>query len=131
MKAALQAGASAVQFGTAFILCPESSANEAYRDALRSERAAETRLTKVLSGRPARGIVNRLISLGEAKGSPPPADYPVAYDLTKRLNEAASTCENHEFAAQWAGQGAPLARELPAADLVALIMEESRSQDLV
>jgi len=125
MKAALASGAAAVQLGTAFVLCPESAANEGYRDALKSERAAQTRLTKVLSGRPARGIVNRLISFGEAKDSPPPADYPIAYDAAKRLNGAASKLGNHEFAAQWAGQGAPLARELPAADLMALILEES------
>lgn len=125
MKAALASGAAAVQLGTAFVLCPESAANEGYRVALKSERAAETRLTKVLSGRPARGIVNRLISFGEAKDSPPPADYPVAYDVAKRLNGAASMLGNHEFAAHWAGQGAPLARELPAADLMALILAES------
>jgi len=126
MNAALKAGATAVQMGTAFILCPESSANQAYREALKSGKAAETRLTKVLSGRPARGIVNRLISFGEAENSPRPADYPVAYDATKRLNAAASKRGNHEFAAQWAGQGAPLARELPATDLMALILKESQ-----
>ncbi|PCM45895.1 NAD(P)H-dependent flavin oxidoreductase [Marinobacter sp. ANT_B65] len=126
MNAALKAGATAVQLGTAFILCPESSANQAYREALKSDRAAETRLTKVLSGRPARGMVNRLISFGEAENSPRPADYPVAYDATKRLNAAASKRGNHEFAAQWAGQGAPLARELPASELMALILKESQ-----
>ncbi|MFP3978496.1 NAD(P)H-dependent flavin oxidoreductase [Marinobacter sp. KMM 10035] len=126
VKAAIEAGAAAVQLGTAFVLCPESSANKAYREALKSEKAAETRLTKVLSGRPARGIVNRLISFGEASESPPMADYPVAYDAAKRLNAAASKLGNHEFAAQWAGQGAPMARELPADELVALIMEEYR-----
>ncbi|WP_100640905.1 NAD(P)H-dependent flavin oxidoreductase [Marinobacter salexigens] len=125
-KAAIEAGAAAVQLGTAFVLCPESSANEAYRETLKSERTAETRLTTVLSGRPARGIVNRLISFGEAAESPPTADYPVAYDAAKRLNAAASKLGNHEFAAQWAGQGAPMARELPAAELVELIMEEYR-----
>ncbi|MDO6824958.1 nitronate monooxygenase family protein [Marinobacter sp. 1_MG-2023] len=124
MKAAMASGAAAVQLGTAFVLCPESAANDAYRAALKSERVKQTRLTKVLSGRPARGMVNRLISFGEAKDSPPPADYPVAYDAAKYLNGAASRLGNHEFAAQWAGQGAPLARELPAADLVALILEE-------
>lgn len=130
MKAALEAGASAVQMGTAFVLCPESSANDAYRKTLKSERASETRLTKVLSGRPARGIVNRLISFGEKGGSVPPADYPMAYDAAKQLNAAASKLGNHEFAAHWAGQGAPMARELPAADLVALIVEECRDQNL-
>ena len=69
-------------------------------------------------------MVNRLIAFGEAEGSPPPADYPLAYDATKRLNAAASKLGNHEFAAQWAGQGAPLARELPAAELVTLLLEE-------
>lgn len=128
VSAAIESGAAAVQLGTAFVLCPESSANEAYREALKSERAADTRLTKVLSGRPARGIVNRLISFGEASDSPQTADYPVAYDAAKRLNAAASKLGNHEFAAQWAGQGAPMARELPAAELVALIMEEYRSR---
>ncbi|MGC3871700.1 NAD(P)H-dependent flavin oxidoreductase [Halomonas sp. GXIMD04776] len=125
IKSVLDLGATAVQLGTAFIRCPESSANDAYRESLKSERATQTRLTKVLSGRPARGMVNRLIAFGESEGSPPPADYPLAYDATKRLNAAASQLGNHEFAAQWAGQGAPLARELSAAELVALLLEES------
>lgn len=125
IQSALDLGAVAAQLGTAFILCPESSANDAYRENLKSERATQTRLTRVLSGRAARGMTNRLISFGEAKDSPPPADYPVAYDAAKRLNAAAAKRGNHEFAAQWAGQGAPLARELPAAELMALLLEES------
>jgi nitronate monooxygenase len=76
-----------VQPGTAFILCPDSSADAACRANLKSERAAVTAvtavtaltaviaLTAVRSGRPARGIVNRLIAHGEAEGSPPWADY--------------------------------------------------------
>jgi nitronate monooxygenase len=70
-----------VQPGTAFILCPDSSADAACRANLKSERAAVTAvtaviaLTAVLSGRPARGIVNCLIAHGEAEGSPPWADY--------------------------------------------------------
>jgi nitronate monooxygenase len=67
-----------VQPGTAFILCPDSLANAACRANLKSERAAVTAviaLTAVLSGRPAQGIVNRLIAHGEAEGSPSWADY--------------------------------------------------------
>ena len=75
-------------------------------------------MTSVISGRPARGIVNRLIEYGERAGSPKSAAYPVAYDAEKRLNAAAVKHGNHEFAAQWAGQGAPLSRELPATELV-------------
>jgi nitronate monooxygenase len=124
VKAALDLGAVAAQLGTAFILCPESSASSAYRDNMKSERAAATRLTATLSGRPARGLVNRLIAHGEAPGSPRPAPYPVAYDAAKQLHAAAAKAGNHEFAAHWAGQGAPLAREMPAAELVRTLVEE-------
>lgn len=127
IRAALDLGAAGAQLGTAFILCPESSATAAYRANLRSDRAAATRLTWVLSGRPARGIVNRLIEYGEAAGSPRPAAYPVAYDATKHLNRAAAPQGNHEYTAHWAGQGALLARELPAAELVATLMDELRA----
>jgi nitronate monooxygenase len=128
IKAALDLGAAAAQLGTAFILCPESAANAAYRANLKSARAATTRLTATISGRPARGIVNDLITHGEADGSPVPAAYPVAYDAAKQLHAAAVQQSNHEFAAHWAGQGAPLARELPAADLVRQLVEEWRGE---
>jgi nitronate monooxygenase len=128
IKAALDQGAAAAQLGTAFILCPESSANAAYRDNLKSERAAHTRLTAVLSGRPARGMANRLMSFAGAPGSPLPADYPVAYDAAKQLHAAAAKLGNHEFAAHWAGQGAPLAREMPAAELVHVLVDEWRGR---
>ena len=124
IRAALDLGAVAAQLGTAFVLCPESSANAGYRANLQSARAASTRLTSVLSGRLARGMVNRLIEHGEAPGSPPPADYPVAYDAAKQLNAQASRHGDSEFAAQWAGQGAPLAREMGAAQLVAALLRE-------
>src|SRR5450830_414559 len=127
IRAALDLGAVAAQLGTAFVLCPESSANAGYRANLKSARAATTRLTSVLSGRPARGIVNRLIEHGEAPGSPPPAAYPVAYDAAKQLNAAASQHGDSEFAAQWAGQGAPLAREMGAEELVLTLAREMAS----
>lgn len=131
IRAALDLGAAAAQLGTAFILCPESAANASYRENLKGGRAAVTRTTRVLSGRPARGMVNRLVDHGEAPGSPPPAAYPVAYDATKRLNAAAAGRECNDFAAQWAGQGAPLARELPAADLMRVLVDELRATSQV
>lgn len=124
IKAALDLGAAAAQLGTAFILCPESSANDGYRANLKSARAAATKLTPVLSGRPARSLVNRFITYGEAAGSPKPAAYPYAYDATKQLNAAAAQQGNHEFAAHWAGQAAPLAREMPAGVLLAKLVDE-------
>jgi nitronate monooxygenase len=124
IRAALDLGAAAAQLGTAFILCPESSASAAYRANLKSERAMATMLTAAISGRPARGMVNDLITHGEAAGSPPAAAYPVAYDAAKQLHAAAAKAGNHEFAAHWAGQGAPLSREMPAAELVQKLVAE-------
>lgn len=127
IQAALALGAAGAQLGTAFVLCPESAANAAYRAALQGEFAAHTVLTAVLSGRPARGIANALVAHGEAAGSPPPADYPVAYDATKQLNALASTRGMGDFAVHWAGQGAPLARAMPAAQLVQVLLAECQA----
>jgi nitronate monooxygenase len=129
IRAMLALGAAAAQLGTAFILCPESSASAAYKANLKSARAVHTRLTASLSGRPARGLVNALITHGEAAGSPAPAAYPLAYHAARQLNAAAAKLGNHEFAAHWAGQGAPLAKELPAADLVLELAKELADSD--
>ncbi len=72
----------------------------------------------------ARGLANRLVEHGEATGAPAPAAYPVAYDLAKQLHRAATAKGNHEFATQWAGQGASSARAMTATDLMAKLMHE-------
>ncbi|WP_448107538.1 NAD(P)H-dependent flavin oxidoreductase [Pseudomonas azerbaijanoccidentalis] len=123
INAVMQLGASAAQLGTAFILCPESSANNAYREALKGPRAHQTQVTSVISGRPARGMVNRNFTSLEAN-APTLPDYPIAYDANKALNAAAAGKANTDFAVQWAGQGAPLVREMPAAALVKLLAAE-------
>ena len=129
IEAAMALGASAVLMGTAFILCPETSASKAFRWLLKSERAHHTRVTAAISGRPARGIPNRMYSLLDDANAPALPEYPVAYDAAKALHAAASARGNHEFAAHWAGQGAPLARELPAAELIEqLVAEWGRAQ---
>ncbi len=122
LGAVLALGAVAAQLGTAFILCPESAADAGYRAALLSPRAATTRLTDVISGRPARAIVQRFIEA--AAGGPRPADYPLAYDVAKQLHRLASRRGSQDFAAHWAGQGAPLARAMSAAELVASLVAE-------
>ena len=122
IRAALALGAAGVQLGTAFVLCPESAANAAYREALKGEKAARTAITANLSGRPARGLPNRLY--GDLGAELP--DYPICYDAAKALQAAASAQGCHDFAAQWAGQGAPLARELPAAELLVRLVAEMR-----
>ncbi|WP_282097007.1 NAD(P)H-dependent flavin oxidoreductase [Stutzerimonas nosocomialis] len=124
IKAARALGAAGVQLGTAFILCPESAANAAYREALKGERAAHTQVTSNISGRPARGLPNRMYQEIGGPGAPALPDYPIAYDAAKALHAAASAAGSDDFAAQWAGQGAPLAREMPAGDLLRLLREE-------
>lgn len=124
IRAALDLGAAAAQLGTAFILCPESAADAAYRALLSGDAAAQTRLTAAVSGRPARSIVTRLIRHADLAGCPTPAAYPVTYDATKRLDALAKQAGNPEFGARWAGQGAPMARAMPAADLMAELARE-------
>lgn len=124
IAAALALGACAAQLGTAFIACPESGADEAYRIALTGPGAYHTRLTSLISGRPARALANRFTALeGIVLGRRPP-DYPIAYDAGKALHNAAKARGEHGFGAQWAGQGAPLARAMPAAELVATLARE-------
>lgn len=127
INAALALGACGVQMGTAFILCPESSATPEHRAAFATAEVYETRVTRYLSGRPARGFANRLYLESAGANVPPPAEYPLAYDLAKALHAAAVLKGNHDFAAQWAGQGAPLARALPAAQLIHTLADEMRT----
>jgi nitronate monooxygenase len=125
IAAALDLGAVAAQLGTAFIGCPESSADQHHRDALFGAGAAATRMTTVISGRPARCLPNRITALeDEALAGLTPPDYPIAYDAGKALNAAAKAGGDGGYGAQWAGQGAPLARAMPAGELVAVLAEE-------
>ncbi|MBB3211814.1 nitronate monooxygenase [Herbaspirillum sp. Sphag1AN] len=125
IAAALQLGAQAVQMGTAFLLATESNANDAYRAMLKSDRASATRITAAISGRRARGIVNRFISEIDTPAAPPIPAYPVAYDAGKQLHAHASAQGSHEFGAHWAGQGARLIRDgYSVSELIAAFMAE-------
>ena len=123
IRAALDLGAIAAQLGTAFVACPESAADEAYRTALTGPGANLTVMTRAISGRPARCLRNAFTEWGLAVGVTPP-DYPIAYDAGKALNAAAKAVGENGYGAQWAGQGAPLARAMPAAQLVATLANE-------
>ncbi|HLZ84349.1 MAG TPA: nitronate monooxygenase [Caulobacteraceae bacterium] len=125
VAAMLALGAEAAQLGTAFIGCPESSADPYYRAALFGPGAGATEMTALISGRQARCLPNAFTALksGALKGLAPP-DYPIAYDAGKALAAAARSKGEGGFGAQWAGQGAPLARAMPAADLVRTLAAE-------
>jgi nitronate monooxygenase len=133
IAAVLRLGAAAAQLGTAFVACPESSASPAHRAALLGRDATlgetvRTVMTASISGRPARCLANGFTALGESLAArtpaPQPPDYPRAYDAGRALHAAAVARGEHGYGAQWAGQGAPLARALPAAELVATLARE-------
>jgi nitronate monooxygenase len=124
IAAVLRLGASAAQLGTAFIACPESQADVGYRTALLSEAAHHTVMTRAISGRPARCLANRFTALGAAIDPAAIPAYPIAYDASKALIAAARAASEPGYGAQWAGQGAPLARALPAAVLMAELANE-------
>jgi len=128
IAAMLDLGAEAAQLGTAFIACPESSADAYHRDALFGPGASATEMTALISGRPARCLPNAFTALkrGALAGVETP-DYPIAYDAGKALAAAARARGDGGFGAQWAGQGAPLARVLPAAELVRTLAKELRT----
>ncbi|MDO7836192.1 nitronate monooxygenase [Sphingobium sp. HBC34] len=126
VRAALALGAIAAQLGTAFIACPESSADAAYRSALFSPVACQTMMVSAISGRPTRCLANSFTLWAAAQDAQTP-DYPIAYDAGKALNQAARAAGEYGYGAQWAGQGAPLARCLPAADLIATLVAEMRA----
>jgi len=123
IDAALRLGASGVQLGTAFILAPESSASAHHR-ALIQGGATRTAMTDAISGRAARGLVNRYFDEIGGAGHPPVPDYPIAYDAAKALHAAAAARGNMDYSVNWAGQAYPLARALPAAQLVSTLMAE-------
>ena len=117
IRAVMALGAVGAQLGTAFVACPESSA-------LASDGAHHTVMTRAISGRPARCLANRFTQWGAEIPYAAP-DYPIAYDAGKALNSAAKAAGEAGFGAQWAGQGAPLHRALPAATLIEALWSEA------
>ena len=124
--AALALGASAVQIGTGYLLSPEAKISAPYRAALRSACDDSTVLTNVLSGRPARGIVNRLIrEIGPMSADAPP--FPLASGALQRLRATAEAQGSGAFSPLWAGQAASFARELGAGELTVALATQAQS----
>ncbi len=119
----LAAGAAAAQLGTAFVGCPESAAGAFYRARLSRAVPGETRMTRAISGRRARGLVTPLIEALHPFEEQAPA-YPYPYDAARQLAAAAAGKGDHSLSAMWAGAQAHRARALPAADLVARLAAE-------
>ena len=116
VKAALALGAAGVQVGTAYLLCPEAATSAVHRAALKSEAARHTALTRLFSGRPARGIVNRLMRELGAMSDAAPA-FPLAGAALAPLRARAEAQGSGDFSPLWSGQNATGCAEIPAAEL--------------
>ena len=117
VRAALALGASAVSVGTAFLSTTESAVSEAYKLALAAPGSRRTGITRVFSGRPARGVRNRYMDEMRAFETAAPG-YPVTNALTRDMRQAASRQGRAEFLSLWAGQAAPLSRNWSVAQLM-------------
>ena len=116
VAAAMELGAAGVQIGTSYLLCPEATTSALHRAALQSDASRVTALTNLFTGRPARGIVNRLIrELGPISALAPP--FPLAAAAIAPLRAKAEAAGRADFSPLWSGQNASGCREIPAAQL--------------
>lgn len=122
VAAVLVAGARAAQLGTAFLRCPEAGTKAPHRAAVAS--ATPTATTRAFSGRPARGVRNALLDELSATA---PAAYPQLNNASKPIRAAAAAAGDDAAMSLWAGQTHALSRELPAAELVAVLRDEART----
>jgi nitronate monooxygenase len=122
VAAVLALGAQAAQLGTAFIPCPESGASSVHKEALLNSREDDTRITEKFSGKPARGLANRFM---REMADKPQLAFPAQNSVTSKLRQASAKAGKPDFVAMWSGQAAPLARALPAAELVSVIERET------
>lgn len=115
--ASLALGASAVQMGTAFLVSQESGAHPKYKQAVLQSRDTDTVMTKMFSGKPARGIRNTFIeSMWGYEGDIPA--YPLQNALTRPMRNWAKQEGNSEYMSLWAGQASSLSVETTAFDIV-------------
>ena len=113
-------GASGVQIGTAYLLCPEATTSALHRAALQSEAAQHTALTNLFSGGPARGIVNRVMrELGPISDFAPA--FPLATNAIAPLRAAAEAAGSGDFSPLWSGQNVSGCREVSAGELVMVL----------
>jgi len=126
IAAAFALGASGVQIGTAFLACPETDMHPVHRDMLLKTPGEETRVTRTISGRPARAILNRYIAEMDESTAEPLA-YPLQYSLTGPLSAASRKRDSGDLMVMWAGQGAALAKPLPAGELLTKLAEDAQA----
>ncbi|MDQ3937378.1 MAG: nitronate monooxygenase, partial [Chloroflexota bacterium] len=123
VAAALALGAEAAQLGTAFLTCHEAGVPDSHKQAIVDSHEDSTRVTRAFSGRPARGIVNRLMDAIDSDADAI-LDFPAQNLLTRPARAAAAQRDDPAYLSLWAGQGLRMARRLSAAQLVTAIVDE-------
>jgi nitronate monooxygenase len=122
IAAAFVLGAEAAQLGTVFLATHESGASEAHKTELAARPARPTVLTRVFSGRMARGIRNRFVDEMSAHEADVPA-YPIQNWFTQPVRRAAAQVGRADYLSLWAGQAAALSERRPAAEAFASLIE--------
>lgn len=116
VAAALSVGATAVVVGTAYMLCPEANTSQIHRAALTSQTAHHTAITNLFSGRPARGIVNRVIKdIGPLNACAP--EFPLASVAMTALRQQAEAAGCGDFSPLWCGQNTSGCKTIAAGEL--------------
>jgi nitronate monooxygenase len=124
--AAFALGASAVQMGTAYLHCPESRIQPPHRAALASASDDGTAVTNLQTGKPARGLINRVMrELGPVNDVAP--EFPLAAGALAPLNAKALSQGSGDFLSMWAGQAAGLGRAMPARELTRTLVNEAQA----
>jgi nitronate monooxygenase len=124
IAAAFALGASAVQIGTAYLFCPETKVSAPLRRALASASDEDTEVTNIFTGRPARGIVNRLMrEIGPLSADAPA--FPLASGALAPLKAKAETAGAGDFSNLWSGQAARLAKAMPAGNLTRHLADQA------
>ncbi|MES2246337.1 MAG: nitronate monooxygenase [Pseudomonadota bacterium] len=124
VAAAMALGAAGVQIGTAYLLTPEASTSALHRAALKSEAARHTALTNLFTGRPARGIVNRVMRELGAIGPAP--EFPLATSGIAPLRAKAEAQGSGDFSPLWSGQNATGCREVSSAEVTRALAQGFR-----
>jgi nitronate monooxygenase len=124
VAAAFILGASAAQVGTAYLFCPEAKVSAPHHQALREASDSQTALTNLFTGRPARGIVNRIMREIGPMSSLAPA-FPLAGGALMPLRAKAEPLGNGDFMSLWAGQAVGIKHQLNATELTRQLAEKA------